>query len=83
MNIQLWFAQDLYLLERAAYLLHERGKSMQEAVPADEGAMIAVIGMPLDEVEKEIKLISKSSEICEIANDNSNEQVVVSGKKNY
>ena len=68
-------------IERAAYLLHERGKSMQAAVSPDDGAMMAVLGMRLDEVEKEINLLPKG-EICEIANDNSNEQVVVSGKKN-
>ena len=68
-------------LERAAFLLYERGKAMQEAVPPGEGAMIAIIGMSLKEVEEEIKPIS-SSGICEIANDNSNEQVVVSGRKN-
>tara|TARA_Y100000590_G_scaffold44514_1_gene47343 strand:- start:685 stop:1605 length:921 start_codon:yes stop_codon:yes gene_type:complete len=68
-------------IERAAYLLHERGKSMQAAVSPDEGAMMAVLGMRLDEVEKEINLLPKGG-ICEIANDNSNEQVVVSGKKN-
>ena len=68
-------------LESAAFLLHERGKAMQEAVPPGEGAMIAVIGMSLKEVEEEIKSLS-SSDICEIANDNSNEQIVVSGKKN-
>ncbi len=67
-------------LEKAAYLLHERGKSMQDAVPAGEGAMIAILGMSLSDVEKEINLFSKSG-ICEVANDNSNEQVVVSGKK--
>tara|TARA_Y100000590_G_scaffold456378_1_gene606872 strand:- start:463 stop:1380 length:918 start_codon:yes stop_codon:yes gene_type:complete len=67
-------------LERAAFLLHERGKAMQDAVPTGEGAMVAVLGMQLDEVEKEIDLLPKS-EICEVANDNSNEQVVVSGKK--
>tara|TARA_B100000700_G_scaffold292311_1_gene352153 strand:+ start:1125 stop:2036 length:912 start_codon:yes stop_codon:yes gene_type:complete len=67
-------------LEKAAYLLHERGKSMQAAVPEGEGAMLAVLGMSLDEVEKEINFFSKSG-ICEVANDNSNEQVVVSGKK--
>ena len=68
-------------LEKAAYLLHERGKSMQEAVPEGEGAMIAVLGLTLEEVEKEIKIFSER-EICEIANDNSNGQIVVSGKKN-
>jgi len=65
-------------IERAANLLHERGKAMQEAVPEGRGAMIAVLGMKIDEVEEEINLLPKE-EICEIANDNSNSQVVVSG----
>ena len=68
-------------LERAAYLLHERGKSMQAAVPAGEGAMMAILGMSLHEVEDEIKLLPQT-ETCKIANDNSNGQIVVSGKKN-
>jgi len=67
-------------IEKAAYLLNERGKSMQDAVPPGEGAMMAILGMTIDEVEKEIKVLSKE-ESCEIANDNSNGQVVVSGKK--
>ena len=67
-------------IERAAYLLHERGKSMQEAVPSGKGAMIAILGMTISEVENEINLLPKE-EICEIANDNSDGQVVVSGKK--
>jgi len=67
-------------LESAAYLLNERGKSMQNAVPNGEGAMMAILGMTIDEVEKEIKLLSGKNK-CEIANDNSNTQVVVSGKK--
>ena len=29
----------------AIYLLHERGKAMQESVPVGEGSMIAVLGM--------------------------------------
>jgi [acyl-carrier-protein] S-malonyltransferase len=68
-------------VERAAYLLHERGKSMQDAVPAGQGAMMAILGMTLSEIEKEINLFPKEK-ICEIANDNSNSQVVVSGEKN-
>jgi len=47
-------------IERAAYLLRARGKSMQEAVPPGEGAMMAILGMPIDEVEKEINLLSKA-----------------------
>ena len=66
-------------IEQAVYLLHERGKSMQEAVPSNQGSMIAVLGMTIDEIQNEIQLLSKN-EICEIANDNSNGQVVVSGE---
>ena len=67
-------------LEKATYLLHERGKSMQDAVPPGQGAMMAILGMTIDEVEEEINLLSMEN-ICEIANDNSNTQIVVSGKK--
>ena len=51
---------------------------MQEAVPAGKGLMAAVLGMSISEIEEEINLLPKN-EICEIANDNSNSQVVVSG----
>ena len=67
-------------IERATYLLHERGKSMQDAVPAGQGAMMAILGLTVSEVEKEINLLP-NKEICEIANDNSNAQVVVSGER--
>ena len=67
-------------IEKAAYLLHERGKSMQDAVPSGQGAMMAILGMTIHEVENEINLLPKG-EICEIANDNTSGQVVVSGKK--
>ena len=36
----------------AIYLLHERGKAMQESVPVGRGGMIAVIGLGLDELQK-------------------------------
>ena len=65
-------------LENAAYLLHERGKAMQASVPTGEGIMMAILGMTIDEIEKEISLLPKDG-VCEIANDNSNGQVVVSG----
>ena len=67
-------------IENAAYLLHERGKFMQEAAPQNQGAMTAVLGMTVDEVENEISFLP-IEEKCEIANDNSVGQVVVSGKK--
>jgi len=67
-------------IERASYLLNERGKSMQEAIPAGQGAMLAILGMTVEEIENEISLLPKN-EMCEIANDNSDAQVVISGKK--
>ena len=49
---------------------------MQSAVPKGEGTMVAVLGSEISLIEKLIK-----NNICfEIANDNSNGQIVVSGK---
>ena len=67
-------------LEKAAYLLNERGKSMQESASSEQGAMLAILGMTIHEVEAEINLFNPTG-VCEISNDNSNSQVVVSGEK--
>jgi len=67
-------------LEKAAHLLNARGRFMQDSVSEKEGAMLAVLGMKIDELENEISSLSKEG-ICEISNDNSNTQVVVSGEK--
>jgi len=67
-------------LEKAAYLLKERGKSMQDSISGKSGAMLAILGMKIDEVENEISSFSKYG-ICEISNDNSNSQIVISGEK--
>tara|TARA_B100000579_G_scaffold436797_1_gene463900 strand:- start:1880 stop:2806 length:927 start_codon:yes stop_codon:yes gene_type:complete len=61
------------------YLLHERGKSMQESVPEGTGSMLAVMGMGLEDVEKIIKEASNDLGVCEIANDNSENQIILSG----
>ena len=58
-------------------ILRTRGKAMQSAVPKGEGGMVAVLGIGIEEVEEIIKNYS-----CEIANDNSNGQLVVSGSTN-
>ena len=65
----------------ALYLLHERGKSMQEAVPEGKGAMLAVLGLKMEEVSEYIKQM-KGKGVCEIANDNSDSQIILSGEKN-
>ncbi len=62
----------------ALYLLYERGKSMQEAVPVGKGAMIAVLGSQLDEINNFLKSI-KTKGVCEVANDNADGQIIISG----
>ena len=62
-------------------LLRIRGKSMQEAVPKGEGGMVAILGSTFDTIEK-IIIENNNNYKCYIANDNSNGQLVVSGKIN-
>lgn len=65
----------------ALYLLHERGKAMQEAVPVGNGAMIAVLGSNIKDINSYINNL-KEDGICEIANDNADGQIIVSGNIN-
>ncbi len=62
----------------ALFLLFERGKSMQEAVPVGKGSMIAILGSKIDQIQQFISE-SKLKGICEIANDNAEGQTIVSG----
>ena len=62
----------------ALYLLYERGKSMQEAVPVGKGSMIAVLGSKINELNDFIKAV-KTEGVCEIANDNAEGQTIISG----
>ncbi|HTS59969.1 MAG TPA: ACP S-malonyltransferase [Terriglobales bacterium] len=55
-----------------------RGKYMQEAVPVGVGAMAAILGMDLDAVT-EVCRDAAQGEVCEPANINSGEQIVISG----
>ena len=67
--------------EDALYLLNERGKSMQAAVPLGEGKMIAILGSNISEINSLINSLEKRDSICEVANDNADGQVIVSGDK--
>tara|TARA_B110001450_G_scaffold256765_1_gene288564 strand:- start:682 stop:1620 length:939 start_codon:yes stop_codon:yes gene_type:complete len=62
----------------ALFLLFERGKAMQEAVPVGQGSMIAVLGLKIDEINDLIKEV-KTDGVCEIANDNADGQMIISG----
>ena len=77
-------ATDSISLKDTARLLRIRGESMQKAVPIGAGAMAVILGLEYDQL-KEIcieseKRIGKNM-VCDIANDNSPGQIVISGSK--
>lgn len=59
-------------------LLRERGRAMQHAVPLGQGGMVALVGADLAQAEEIAKKASVIG-VCEVANDNSPGQVVISG----
>jgi [acyl-carrier-protein] S-malonyltransferase len=63
----------------ALYLLYERGKAMQSAVPVGQGKMLAILGMKITEINELIKNLNLQKGVCEIANDNAEGQVILSG----
>ncbi len=67
-------------LSDTARLLKRRGQAMQTAVPVGVGAMAAVLGVDLDLV-REVAEAAAEGQVCDVANDNANGQVVVSGNK--
>jgi [acyl-carrier-protein] S-malonyltransferase len=62
----------------AVTTVRNRGKYMQEAVPVGTGAMAAILGMSLDAVGA-VCGDAAQGEVCEPANINSPDQIVISG----
>lgn len=67
-------------LEETAKLLQIRGSSMAKCGEKTQGAMAAILGVEID-VAKAIAAEAAQDEICQIANDNSVGQIVISGSK--
>ncbi len=65
--------------EQTLMLLKIRGKAMQDAVPKNEGGMVAVLGEEISNINEIIEN-NKNKFSCFLANDNSTGQVVISGK---
>lgn len=65
-------------LDITARLLRLRGESMQKAVPVGQGAMAALIGVNLETAQK-IADEAAQGDVCDIANDNADGQIVLSG----
>mgnify|MGYP001182981800 CR=1 FL=1 len=60
-------------------ILRVRGQAMQNSMPKGEGGMLAVLGSKIEEVEKILK-DNKNNFEAQVANDNSDGQIVLSGK---
>ena len=71
-------ATDCLSLREVAKILKLRGKSMQSAIGQREGAMAALIGPDIHEAKELIKEVSIGF-VCEIANHNLHNQIVLSG----
>ena len=60
-------------------LLRVRGDAMQNSMPKGEGGMLAVLGSKIEEVEKILK-DNQNNFDAQVANDNSDGQIVISGR---
>ncbi|TNE62004.1 MAG: [acyl-carrier-protein] S-malonyltransferase [Alphaproteobacteria bacterium] len=73
-------AAGAFSVSDTARLLKRRGQAMQRAVPVGEGAMAAILGLSIEDVNA-VAADAAQGEVCVMANDNSDGQVVVSGHK--
>jgi len=73
-------ASKALTLEDTAKLLQIRGSEMAKCGQKTSGAMCAILGVEI-EVAKEIAHEASQGDICQVANDNSVGQVVLSGSK--
>jgi len=71
-------AAGTLLFADAVRAVRNRGKYMQEAVPVGEGAMAAILGMPIAELQNVCDECAQG-DVCSPANINSPEQIVISG----
>lgn len=73
-------ASEALDFETAVSLVKKRGRFMQEAVPQGIGLMVAVIGLDENKIKKTLKVASEKG-VVEIANYNTNNQIVIGGEK--
>ena len=67
--------------EDAVTIVHKRGLYMNEAVPAGQGAMAAVLGMELEALRQVTDRITATGDVVQVANVNCPGQIVISGTK--
>ncbi|MGE8034187.1 [acyl-carrier-protein] S-malonyltransferase [Lysinibacillus sp. KCTC 33748] len=67
--------------EDAVSVVHKRGLYMNEAVPAGQGAMAAILGMELEALHAVTEKVSVAGDPVQVANVNCPGQIVISGTK--
>lgn len=67
--------------EDAVQIVHKRGLFMEEAVPAGQGAMAAILSMDADALREVTDKVTSSGDLVQIANLNCPGQIVISGTK--
>ena len=73
-------AAGTFSVTDAAKLLRTRGLAMQSAVPVGEGAMAAILGRGVADVEA-LAAEAAGGDVCQVANENDPMQTVISGSK--
>ncbi|MEP5759234.1 MAG: ACP S-malonyltransferase, partial [Litoreibacter sp.] len=73
-------AAGAFSVSDAAKLLRTRGLAMQSAVPVGEGAMAAILGLGVSDVEA-LAAEAAGDDVCQVANENDPMQTVISGSK--
>ena len=63
----------------AVYTVRKRGEFMNEAVPAGEGAMAAILGMDAESLKKVTDQVTENGHLVQLANLNCPGQIVISG----
>ncbi|GAB6935812.1 ACP S-malonyltransferase [Calditerricola yamamurae] len=63
----------------AVRIVRQRGAFMEEAVPAGQGGMAAVLGMERDALQAIVDAVSAEGDVVELANLNCPGQIVISG----
>ena len=75
-------AAGVFSLADTARLLRARGAAMQAATPVGQGGMAALLGVTVEQAQTIAAEAARSDfvkEVCEVANDNAEGQVVISG----
>lgn len=67
--------------EDAVFAVRQRGAFMEEAVPAGEGTMAAILGMKAENLQSICARVTAGGDTVQLANLNSTSQIVISGTK--